>query len=265
MLDFLTFLFHSGLSYESINTARSALSAIGIVVDGFSVGQHPLIRRFCKGSFNLRPPKVRYSEIWDVGKTIKYLKTLFPVKLLSLKMLTLKLAMLIALTQASRAQSLQLLTLQNLREGSEFYVLQYKQSLKQSKPGRPVPYVTLKAFTPDRSLCVVHTLKEYIDRTRTLRNEEQSLFISYLKPHAAVTSSTISRWIKTVMALSGIDVSVFKAHSVRSASTSKAQCCSIPIGDILKVAGWSRESTFAKFYRKEIREHDISYADAVLS
>lgn len=264
-MDFLTGLFHSGLSYESINTARSALSAIGIIVDGFSVGQHPLIRRFCKGSFNLRPPKVRYSEIWDVEKTVKYLKTLYPVNLLSLKMLTLKLAMLISLTQASRVQSLQLLTLKDLREGSDFYVLQYEQSLKQSKPGRPVPYVTLKAFTPDRSLCVVHTLREYIRRTQTLRNEEQSLFVSYLKPHAAVTSSTISRWIKTVMALSGIDVSVYKAHSVRSASTSKAQCSFIPIGDILKVAGWSKESTFAKFYKKDIQQSDVSYADAVLS
>lgn len=106
---------------------------------------------------------------------------------------------------------------------------------------------------------------EYISRTRHLRDEEQSLFISYLKPHAAVTSSTIRRWLKTVMTFSGIDVSLFKAHIVRPASTSKAQCSFIPIGDILKGSGWSRECTFAKFYRKEIQKYDVSYADAVLS
>lgn len=94
------------MSYESINTARCALSALGIILDGFAVGQHPLVKRFCKGTLNLRPPRVRYKETWDVSKTISYLKTLYPLELLSLKFLTLKLVMLIALTQASRAQSL---------------------------------------------------------------------------------------------------------------------------------------------------------------
>ena len=53
--------------------------------------------------FNLRPPKVKYSVTWDVGKVILYLKTHFPAELLSLKTLTLKLAMLIALMNANRA------------------------------------------------------------------------------------------------------------------------------------------------------------------
>ncbi|XP_053398289.1 uncharacterized protein LOC123561770 [Mercenaria mercenaria] len=264
VIDFLTRLFDSGLSYESINIARSALSALGIVLDGFIVGKHPVVTRFCKGTYNIRPPKARYKETWDVSKTITYLKTLMPLEKLSLKLLTLKLAMLIALTQASRAQSLQLLTLENLRKGSEFYVLQFKGSLKQSKPGRRVPNVMLKSY-PDASLCVVNTLSEYIKRTEPLRNNEQSLFISYLKPHAAVTSSTISRWLKTIMSLSGIDISLFKAHSVRSASTSKAKNCHIPIHDILSVAGWTNSQTFAQFYHKDIQQEEATFADAVLS
>jgi hypothetical protein len=260
----LTTLFKSGLSYESINAARSALSALGIVFDGFIIGKHPLVIRFCKGVFNMRPPKARYKETWDVSKSIEYLKSLSPVQDLSLKFLTFKLAMLIALTQASRAQSLQLLTIENLRKGSDFYVLQYKGSLKQSKPGRRVPYVMLKSY-PDTRLCVVNTLTEYISRTELLRNNEQSLFISYLKPHAAVTSSTISRWLKTVMSLSGIDISIFKAHSVRSASTSKARACHIPIHEILSVAGWKNADTFAQFYHKDVQQENATFADAVLS
>jgi hypothetical protein len=159
-----------------------------------------IIKRFCTGVYNLRPPTARYKETWDVGKVISYFKSMPTVKELSLKLLTLKLVMLIALTQASRVQSLKLLTLENLRKGPVFYVLNYKGSLKQTKPGRPVPYVTLWAYIDDENLCVVNTLREYIQRTEPSRNEEQSLFISYLKPYTAVTASTICRWLKTVMA-----------------------------------------------------------------
>lgn len=264
VLDYLTHLFDKGLSYDTINIARCALSALGIVLEGFLVGKHPLISRFCNGVFKLRPPSVRYKETWDVNKTITYLKSLPYDENLTLKMLSLKLAMLIGLTQASRVQSLHLLTLQNLRKGSDYYVLYYSDSLKQCKPGRPVPYMKINCYTPDRRLCVFHSLQEYINRTSSLRNDENKLFISYMKPHKAVTTSTISRWIKTVMASSGIDVSVFKSHSVRSASTSKAKTF-IPIKEILSVAGWRNARTFADFYDKRIQDSEAGFAETVLS
>ena len=73
-----------------------------------------------------------------------------------------------------------------------------------------VPYVVLKQYTPDRRLCVVNRLTEYIKRTESLRGDNTSLFISYLKPFGCVTTSTISRWLRNVMFLSGIDVTKFK-------------------------------------------------------
>ena len=56
------------------------------------------------GVFNLRPTQPRYKEFWDVALVLDYLRTLMPVSDLSLKQLSYKLAMLIALTQASRTQ-----------------------------------------------------------------------------------------------------------------------------------------------------------------
>ena len=49
VLDFLTSLFENGLGYSSINTARSALSALGLMFDNVLVGVHPLVVRFMKG------------------------------------------------------------------------------------------------------------------------------------------------------------------------------------------------------------------------
>ena len=54
------------------------------------------------------------------------------------------------------------------------------------------------------------------------------------------------------MQLSGLDLTVFKAHSTRAASTSAAKRALVPIQDIIDKAGWSSAQTFAAFYKTEI-------------
>ena len=77
-----------------------------------------------------------------------------------------------------------------------------------------------------------------------------------------MSRDTISRWVKFVLQISGIDVNIFKPHSTKSASTSKAKLSDVPIADILDKAGWKSESTFAKFYDKTIMED--TFANRVL-
>ena len=55
-----------------------------------------------------------------------------------------------------------------------------------------------------------------------------------------------------VLTETGIDTSVFSAHSTGAASTSAAHIKGISIDKILATAGWSTESTFCRFYRKPI-------------
>ena len=63
-----------------------------------------------------------------------------------------------------------------------------------------------------------------------------------------MSSSTIARWIKEVLALSGIDISIFKAHSSRGASATAAADRGVSIFEILQLGDWSEENTFKKFY-----------------
>ena len=74
---------------------------------------------------------------------------------------------------------------------------------------------------------------------------ETRLFITHRKPHKQASRDTIRRWIQQIMASAGIDVTVFKPHKVRSAATSKANAST---ADILKAAGWTSATTFAKYY-----------------
>jgi hypothetical protein len=235
---------------------------MNIKFDSFYVGSHPLVVRFMKGVFNSRPTSPRTCKTWEVSHVLNYLKTLTPAKYLSLKDLTLKLTMLIALTNAARVQTLHQLSCNILEKTKDGIVLHINGLLKQSRPGYHFSSLKLKAYPPDRRLCVLTYYKEYMKRTKIHRNKSVSLLLSFVKPFKPVTKDTISRWIKTVMERSGIDTKIYTSHSVRAASTSKAKACMVPITDIMKVAGWSQESTFTRFYHKQTETP--SFADAVL-
>jgi len=84
-----------------------------------------------------------------------------------------------------------------------------------------------------------------------LEKRETQLLLSFVKPHKAVSTSTISRWLVEILGLSGIDTSTFTGHSTRAASTSKAKILGVPTKEILKRGHWSKESTFQIFYYKE--------------
>lgn len=257
-------LFHSDLSYSSINTARSALSAYGICIDGKPVGSNVTIIRFLKGVFNLRPTKPKYCKTWDVSKVLLYLQKLSPVKFISFKDLTLKLVMLIALTSACRVQSLHLLSIQGLQKNFHSYTLFFDGLLKQNRPNWINDNIELFAYPVDRRLCVLFVLKEYLKRTERKRNNCSKLLISYVKPYKQVSGNTISRWLKCVMSRAGIDVQKYSSHSVRSAAVSKANVNAVPVDNILKVAGWSNAKTFAKFYKKPIEADETKFQNAVL-
>ena len=59
-----------------------------------------------------------------------------------------------------------------------------------------------------------------------------------MKPHVEVHSSTASTWIKEILKETGVDANVFKGHSTRSASTSKACLSGISVEDILSRGSW---------------------------
>ena len=206
-LDFLATLFESGIGYSSINTARSALFCLIEPIDNRAFGCHPTVTRFMKGIYQLRSPKPRYDHIWDVSVVLDYLKTLAPLK---------GLTMLIALVSAQCRQSIHLLSIDNMVETNGLVVFTITEHIKQSRPGYTPPLVKLQAFPEHPDLCVVSTLKEYLHRTVSLRGEPKQLLLSHAKPHKPVSVDTISRWIKLVLTNSGIDTVTFKAHSTNA-------------------------------------------------
>ena len=80
------------------------------------------------------------------------------------------------------------------------------------------------------------------------------LFVSCVEPHNPITTLTLIRWLRTAIKNAGINTELFKAHSVRGASTTAAANSNVPLDDVMKMADWSRVSTFQKFHYKPVFE-----------
>jgi hypothetical protein len=230
-LEFLARLADRGLGYSVVNTARSALSAVLVLPNGTVFGQHSYVKRLLKGVFETKPALPCYTCIWDVEIVLKYLKNLGPNTELTLKLLTLKLVMLLGL-------------------GESKCVFLLTSLLKTSAPTRHLTHIEILAYPQDPKLCVINCLNAYLTRTKSNRFGTSQLFLSVQKPFKAVSRDTISRWLKSVLDMAGIDTTIFTAHSTRTASTSCAKAKGLPSHVIMAAADWHSESTFAKFYDK---------------
>jgi hypothetical protein len=252
VLDYLTELFNQGLGYSAINSARSSLSSI-INIDNRPVGEHPFVIRHLKGVFNLRPTFPKNVTTWDPDIVLRYLKTLSPTKDLSFKSLTLKCVTLLWLLSGQRGQSIKLIDIRNLTVTKNHVKICYGDLLKTSRPGFQQKEIKLKAYAADKRICISLVLTEYLDRRKALCAQNcTQLFVSITKPHSAVTTTTIAKWVKEVMKNAGLNTQMFTPHSLRAASTSAATRASVPLNTILSTAGWSRESTFRKYYDKPL-------------
>ena len=211
--------------------------------------------------FHVRPPEPRYSFTWDVNVLLTFLESWSPPAL-ELKQLTLKTAALVALISTQRSQTLSALSIDlmdSTATGTQFVV---NSLLKSSRPGKSSLIVSLPAFPENEKLCAHSTLLHYVAIRQSLNSSQ--VFVSYSKPYKVISSATLARWLKTVLSLVGIDTSIFKGHSFRGASTSKAVSLGVPLDVILKAADWKNSGTFAKFYQRETSSVG-QFAQAVLT
>lgn len=249
---FLTEQFYKNSSYGTLNTHRSALS----LLLGNDIGSQEQIKRLLKGVYKLRPVIPKYSSTWDPQIVLNYIADWFPNDHISIEKLTKKLVILLALCTGHRVQTFSLIKVNNIKIGKDGVNIIIADIIKTSAPGRDQPVLCLPYFTENNSICPATTLKDYLTITKHLRiGGSQNLLLTFKSPHKPATTQSISRWIKQVLASSGVDTSTFSAHSTRHASTSAAKAAGVSVDTIRKMAGWTQSSTtFAKFYHRQITD-----------
>ena len=203
-----------------------------------------------------------------------------PLQTVSMKCLTLKVALLVALTTAKRVSDLHALS--TSPECMRFDDRATKVTIKANPAFLPknafsvcVP-VDLQAFHPppftsdeDRRLnclCPVRALRIYMDRTDPFRIGNQ-LFVSWGartrgKP---VTTVTISNWIVQAIRMAYTNQGVeppqaLRAHSTRGMAASWALHKGVSIQEVCTAASWSSSSTFATYYNLDVAAPTLAHA-----
>lgn len=261
LLEFLTKKFDEGASYSTLNTARSAVS----LILSLDVSQCPIITRFFKGVYKLRPSKPRYSKIWNTEPVLKRASELYPLSDLALEQLTNRLIILLALGTAHRVQTLSLINIDEIKALDTGVDIRISKPIKTSRYGAAQPNFFIPFFNDKPKFCLASTIIHYVEVTKVIRKDVKNLILCVKKPHKAATAQTISRWIRAFLRTSGIN-GEYSGQSTRHASTSAALKKGLDVSIIKSTAGWSRDSlVFARFYNRPIESDRGSYVTTVLS
>ena len=150
--------------YSAICTARSALSTVLILPDGTKFMEHPVLKQFCKGVFNIEPPKPRYVSTWDTSMVTDLLKGpgWYPARKLSLLKLSQKVVTLILLITGQRGNIINALSTETMDIQTNCFTFTISnEQIKQGRPGYKPGLLSLKSY-PDKTLCVVNYIKQYL-------------------------------------------------------------------------------------------------------
>ena len=165
--------------------------------------------------------------------------------------LSMKLVTLFALTCPERISTLANLDLRHCNVHPEGVSFQLTVPRKTGSVDKPTEAYFAR-FNQDKKLCPVECFR-HLKLTRNIRPVIPSSL-----PFKPVTTTTLGRWLRTFMSAAGIDSKIFKAHSVRGASTTAAANAFVPLSTIMSMADWSSSSTFRTFYYKPLYSSDFA-------
>lgn len=280
--DFFLTLFKRGLS---IHTLRGYRSAIGAIHRGFSdgslVGNSIHLYRLFKSFFLARPPTKRLIPSWSLPTVLRALTRapFEPLSEASFKMLTIKTTFLLAICSGQRCSAISALSIapghlrwenRGVRLIPHARFIAKNQTLSSPSVEIFIPRLVRAHSThPDRLLCPIRCLKWYLSHAERIRPEGvDSLLIATTPPHNAISSATVSRWLRQAIEEAGPSAlrgGPIRAHDTRALATSWALFNGAPVADIIRAAYWANSNTFiAKYLRDVLATEDGRFSRAAL-
>jgi integrase len=207
--------------------------------------RNPIILMFVKGAQNLAPPPRHKPVVWDPEIPLSFIRARpRPSEFLSAASEALLLLLLATGIRVDCASKMSARIVTRPLFCQIPYLL--KRKTGWSEPQR------VRCLSSDERVCPVRAIVHYLDIAKHKRkSDEKFLFISSTGTRAHKDS--LRRWIVGLLQASGINAT---AGSCRSASASAAFSRNDPIDDILKSAGWAHESTFRKYYKRQVLKFD---------
>ena len=159
--------FTEGKEYLIIKVYRSAVSVTLPRLEGINAGQHRLVCHDMRRIVQKKPPLPRHSSSWDVSKALAHITSLGDNAILSLKQLSEKLVVLLALTSAERGSELAAHDLRFRKYHLEEIDFNLPELTRSVHVGKHL--FVHASFPQDKILCPCECLRAYEAHTATLR------------------------------------------------------------------------------------------------
>ena len=270
-------------TYSSVKVCVAALSRFRGKIDGSTVFTHDDMAQYLAGAkkLSIREGLGTAPDTWDAPLVLQALgKPPFePMARVGMRFVSAKLAVLLALTTASRGCELTALTVRGHVFSGDFKVTLFRDPSFVPKTVSDLSSrtpVVVQAFHPSpvsqeerrlHLLCPVRALRIYLQRTQAVRKSDRLLVTYWARnPGTALSTQRLAHWlvdgITVAYTEAGKVVPKLTAHSTRGTATSIAVLAGIDWEVIRKTAAWRGESTFLKHYYRHMEVRSV--ADAVL-
>lgn len=272
VLEFLQGLLDSGRAASTLGVFASAITTGHQGFGRYSARSHPLIKRFLRGAYRVRPPPRQGVPPWDLQTVLDGLvgPPFEPLEQTEIRLLSFKTALLLALSSTKRVGDLCALSVHPScmsfsQDGGLVHLWPnpaFRPKVITSDFRSRVIRIRALVTSADTSeedvrlplLCPVRALRCYIDRTAGFRKTDQ-LFVGFgARGHGdPLSSQRLAHWVRggivaAYEARGRPPPAVVRAHSTRGVSTSVALCRGVTVSDICQAASWSSASTFVRSY-----------------
>ena len=154
ILQFLTKFFIMGCEHYTLVEFMLVILVYHEIINEIPVKKELRISTLFAGVYSIKPPQPRYTFIWDVKKVTDFLTTSNSPSELSLKDLTLKLTLPLALTPAARVSEIGFTDIWYLLKHSSGYTFHFGKNTKTSKRSKSRGLIKFHIFKKNQSLCV---------------------------------------------------------------------------------------------------------------
>ena len=249
VINFLADVLMHAESYSTVNTARSALAN---TFPSLHISTHPLIVRLLRSAVVRLPPSPRYSSTFNLSDVLDRLGSLWPESTrMNFENLTKKTAFLLACSAIMRSSDLARISSSSIQfspgQKSVTFIVRQPKDATRDRPHRIVNLTC----TDDPNTCAVCTLANYFARTFGLRRrygDKDHLFVSYTEPFHPVGPQRLAKWLLYVLQVCGVDTTVYRAHSIRSAAATHLLNSGFSVDQVMRRANWRSRSVFSHYY-----------------
>ncbi|KAM9991829.1 hypothetical protein ACTFIZ_012494 [Dictyostelium cf. discoideum] len=191
---------------------------------------------------------VKYNSVFDIRLVLNYIKSnLSNNDNMSLFDLTLKLVGLLKICLATRSSDIYKILVPRIDSDAEYIVLSIVAP-KESRAKRTIE-INLES-NQDFALCPVKCIKSYVSRLCLSVSHDSYLIRSPSTHENRLSSQSISKIAVSLLEKSGVNTSIYKAHSFRHSVATFLIDKGVPTEDVLRLGRWSTSLIFNKYYNK---------------